>query len=526
MKRATALIAVTLVVACMAVLLTRPQPSTVPLPVPAESLHSERGNAFDLVPVTLESLPTPVADTLVEPRSSQTDEGEIIEGNVRERNGRGLSDVLVSVGIETLVDPDVSPSPRPPDTTITDREGYYRVVGLGGIETVRLTFSHAEYATESLKSIPVGMTDADVVMANMKALVRGRVVDAHSMNPVQDFTIRVWDYETREIAHSASPSGRGMMTGRMRFMGGRRFGGGTPIGEERTESLHSETGEFELLTDHQGRGFVSFIVNADGYAPEQGRADVKVGELTDGVEVRIVPEGVVRGIVVAAADGRPIAGAEVYLFSSPSAHPFYALTNEDGSYAIKALKKGEYALKVTHTDFAPASVDVSVREGQETEVTVEMEQGGAIAGQVRLDGEPFEGAHLEIRPPGRLPGEERKARSDSDGRYRLHGLVSGEHQLRVRVQEQRQRVYVVTEDDRVAEQDFEFESGTGVIEGYVTMNGVPVDGVSLGAMHPSKFPQLEQRWAPTNEQGFYRFEGLAPGEYLVMLEFARGASAW
>jgi hypothetical protein len=52
-------------------------------------------------------------------------------------------------------------------------------------------------------------------------------------------------------------------------------------------------------------------------------------------------------------------------------HPFYAVTNERGEFALENVPPGTYTLKVWHESLAAVKKDVAVSDGV-TAVTVEM----------------------------------------------------------------------------------------------------------------------------------------------------------
>jgi hypothetical protein len=51
-------------------------------------------------------------------------------------------------------------------------------------------------------------------------------------------------------------------------------------------------------------------------------------------------------------------------YISVLAHPFFSLTNEDGSYEIKALPDGEYEVEAVHSQLKSATGKVSVKDGR------------------------------------------------------------------------------------------------------------------------------------------------------------------
>ena len=51
-------------------------------------------------------------------------------------------------------------------------------------------------------------------------------------------------------------------------------------------------------------------------------------------------------------------------YISVLAHPFFAVTKEDGSYEIRALPDGEYDVEAVHSQLESATGKVSVKDGR------------------------------------------------------------------------------------------------------------------------------------------------------------------
>jgi len=346
----------------------------------------------------------------------------------------------------------------------------------------RLDLYHQEYGQADLAGIPVGTTDADVVMMR-DGSVAGVVMDAATGNPIRDFKVS-W------------------------------------------RSFSSESGEFLLEDVRPGR--VMLWASAEGYAPE-GISDIVVesGEVTDGIEFRLSQGHVVRGRTVASLDSHPVAGATVFLGGIPplksiGARMFRPITAADGSFVLKGLAAGEHAVGVRHPDFAPTTVTVEVPEDGETQLTIALTMGGTVAGYVSEEGVAVVGAEVNVMHRERSEGED--VTTDADGYYEARKLQPGMYDVRVtvgssgevrpaqRTQAARLEVY----EDLVTEQHFEFATGTAAIEGYVTHDGEFVNSrraeVSLSVVSDAGMTKVT---CPVEETGFYRIAGLPAGAYEV-----------
>lgn len=73
--------------------------------------------------------------------------------------------------------------------------------------------------------------------------------------------------------------------------------------------------------------------------------------------------------------GRPVAQARVYFMSGPVALPDIAmLTDEEGVFALSAPSEGTYQIGIAASNFAPTSVMVTVKGGQEVKLKLMLDK--------------------------------------------------------------------------------------------------------------------------------------------------------
>ena len=405
-----------------------------------------------------------------------------IEGSVRDQKGNPVRGVYVSAMGRTGRSEDAE----------TDDLGHYRVEALTD-DTVQIRFFHQSYGTVFLDDVSVGTTDADVVMAP-RGSISGTVMDAATGDPVREYRITV-EVETQRGTYGPGAG----------------------------ETFLSETGEF--VVENIELGTATITVLAEGYAPQElSDIPVESGRETSGHEFHLSQGNVLRGLVIATSDSGPVSGAGIYLGLLPR-YPWEeqrglkAVTADDGSFLLRDLAAGEHALWVKHPDFAPTSLGVTVQEDRETLVTVGLGAGGTIAGYVIEDSLAASGAQVVLR------GEDefhRFTSTDADGYYELVKLPPGTYQVSATpawVKEAgayapRHSASVEVEKDCVTEKDFEFRSGTGVIQGYVALNGERVRGGSVTASSFSD-PGQTAGTSRVGEAGFYTIDGLPPDSYKV-----------
>ena len=191
---------------------------------------------------------------------------------------------------------------------------------------------------------------------------------------------------------------------------------------------------------------------------------VDVGEsVVENIDFDMIPivagTGAIVGAIRSDDDGRAVGGANVYAFDpdQPSRYG-HAVSADDGSYMISALKSGRYIVQVYADGFLPefyddaASYEAATRvEVEEPEtvsgVDVSLSEGGTISGIVRdEDGSPLAGVFVWatvpyadssiVGPDGQIEGEDPAISSwygygygvsNDDGSYRIEGLTSGEY---------------------------------------------------------------------------------------------------
>jgi hypothetical protein len=225
-------------------------------------------------------------------------------------------------------------------------------------------------------------------------------------------------------------------------------------------SFYSGTGDFLLEKVHPGTA--TLIASAPRYAPQEvSDVAVKGGQVTSGIEFRLLPGSTISGVVVSAADSRPVAGADIQLSTvigrEYGADPdMKAITAEDGSFQLDDVGLGEQTVEVKHPDFVPASVTVTVREGIEAQVTIRLGLGGMIAGYVTANGEPSVGARIQLTDPEEII---RFTETDDSGYYEFRDLSTGTYELLVTNFQARpgfQNASVDVLERHITEKSFEF----------------------------------------------------------------------
>lgn len=298
-------------------------------------------------------------------------------------------------------------------------------------------------------------------------------------------------------------------------------------------------GRFRLMVP--GENVVSVVVRADGYTELVKGLRIAAAS---SVSLRIIPGGVLRG-VVRAADGLPAESARVYaipadapetLLQSPdntvlgSGHRWEsikAIADASGAYEISGLALGGvYLLRAVKKGHAP-SKDLKIHPTQEVPVLfrdlVLGQLGGAVLRVVTPEGRPPADATGFLDWGQGFP---HKIAPEEPGIFRFTELVPGRHSLRVE-----------TTDHPIAVAAFDVVAGRTVeatvrLEAGATISGVVVDdrgnalaGVKVRAERPyaKKYRDLSESEGSTttDAEGHFQIGGLRPGPH-ALFHHAKG----
>ena len=273
--------------------------------------------------------------------------------------------------------------------------------------------------------------------------------------------------------------------------------------------------------------------------------DIEELEAQDGVldagDIALRRGGVLRGRVVDAPSGKPIAGAYVRalggieqilaVFASVGTR-----TGRDGSYELRGVPLGAHEVFVLHPDYMPSipirkletmfddKPGISLFKGGESEARrdVRLEPAATIRGVVRApDGSPVAGAWVRIKgasdEDSLLLGEfHRAAVSETNGRFLLRGIGPAES---VRV--------LAKHADHRASAPKAARAGEDItltlvdaprLEGLVVdAEGVAVTGVQIRTRRGTD-ENYGQTVAVTGDRGRFSLRGLEPGRLQLRFE--------
>ncbi|MCP3859975.1 MAG: carboxypeptidase regulatory-like domain-containing protein, partial [Phycisphaeraceae bacterium] len=129
--------------------------------------------------------------------------------------------------------------------------------------------------------------------------------------------------------------------------------------------------------------------------------EIREGEEPAPVTITLNPGASISGTILT-PEGMPAKGARLravpQLTGGVRSNQVYAQVDAEGRFLIRPVRPGDYILYATHARWSPAQELVSVSEGSDINVTINLLMGGSVRLAVRdLDGRPVVGATVHLR---------------------------------------------------------------------------------------------------------------------------------
>jgi hypothetical protein len=243
-------------------------------------------------------------------------------------------------------------------------------------------------------------------------------------------------------------------------------------------------------------------ITRSGYKPASTESPLEDGK-TAQIEVALVGDGVLRGLVLDALTALPIADAQI----EAKALSARTRSGPDGRFELTGLRSGSVDIEVTAKDAEPARLTREIVSGKPSDVAVQLSGKLTLAGQVRhvLTGQPLADATVQ------LAGGKARAKTDAEGRFRFDKLRSGDVTVDVTAEGFRPRKLTAAVGESSPELQIVL-GGPAVLTGRITDKltgaGVAEADVSLANTKAN---------VRTDAQGQYRLENLfgGPAEVVV-----------
>ncbi|MEE9393354.1 MAG: carboxypeptidase-like regulatory domain-containing protein [Planctomycetota bacterium] len=358
----------------------------------------------------------------VAPLSFVLETGAVIRGRVVDQDGMPIASVVISAEPIRRRTNNVPAGNYPP--VKSDENGEFVMEGLlDGM--YRLACYKKGFGSSRRQNAKTG---AEAVQIEMKRrpVVRGRIVDAESGQPIKKFSVVLGRSENLIFTSNQS-----------------------------TQRFESEDGSFEF-SDLVLKGEFYLFAEARGYA--WSRSDLiltSAEEDIDGILISLIRGAKVRGRITNTA-GKPIAGAQVELIprqqqQSGDAGMFLGLiqaslrtakrrarTNDKGEYEFENVHAGSFVTKARHSKFAAGEHEELIFVDGKSDARMpdlQLMQGGTLKGIVlEKDGKSGADCLIQISPKAGFGGGGKgsySTRSDAQGRFIVKSIRPGIYNVQV-----------------------------------------------------------------------------------------------
>lgn len=289
-------------------------------------------------------------------------------------------------------------------------------------------------------------------------------------------------------------------------------------------------GEKETTTDAAGRfrlaglpaGSVKLAARAPGLLPVvlETAIDLAPGQARRGLDLVFREGGAIAG-VVRGPGGAGVARAKIQVLVKDLFKPLEAEADGAGAFRVAGLAAGEVTVRVEAAGFARGEARATLAEGEERrDFDLLLEPAAAIAGEVRgPTGELVGRVLLLVQADGRAPvaGE-----SGPDGRFRVDGLGSGAAVLLARhpsYPEGRLALAAIAPGERREGVIVRLDAGAALEGRALSRDGRGIPGARIDAYR--RDGDLHRRGV-AREDGAFRVDGLAPGDWEIALRLRAG----
>ncbi len=305
-----------------------------------------------------------------------------------------------------------------------------------------------------------------------------------------------------------------------------------------------ETGAFEV--DDAPTGRVSVSAKARGFAPSADQSfDLRPGDSLTGVALKLRRGGRITGLLLS-THGEPVAGRKIQVdVGQWSLLDRSTRTDEAGAFVFENLPPGTYGVNASLSDeerralerdqdqaakwSAQKHATVVVEDDETVHVVLGAASDNAIlvTGVITRSGEPVDAAQVWVSPVGsRGRQQSRSASTAADGSYELVLDGPGEYAFSVSGEQRTQRSHIETIPDAETHR-VDIDLPAGSIAGRVFgPDGEPLEEVAVTLSASEAIAETRSfgvsGWQQTEEDGSFRFEGVAPGEYVI----TGGNSLW
>lgn len=186
-------------------------------------------------------------------------------------------------------------------------------------------------------------------------------------------------------------------------------------------SVTAADGSFEMVATSPD---VEVQAAAEGYSTDRFKARAPFHGLT----LVLGPEALLRGRVVDASTGEPVAGVPVTVEAFPAAdeRPRRGVSDQQGEFRVSGLRGGRYySVAAANGEWGGAQSWASLAVGEQSDsVLLRVHPATSLQATVSRGVRPCAGASVALMGPVGAAAE-----SDSDGRVSIEGLLPGRYEV-------------------------------------------------------------------------------------------------
>jgi protocatechuate 3,4-dioxygenase beta subunit len=378
------------------------------------------------------------------------------------------------------------------DPLRTDADGLFRISDLTPEETLNLLVKHEGFTQRHVRGVRAPSEEPLEIVLEPAGRISGRVLD-EAGSPVE----HAYVFAQREEVTA-------------------RFDGAPSY------SSSDENGNFTL--DDVAPGDVSVQVRAEGFQSLTRRGlRITAGEELRDLTLRLSRGATVEGRVFG-ADGEPLAGATVRALSSSQNAPGFdsrsANTDTEGRYRLGGLPFTHLTFAAEDENHVRAVRDLDLAPG-DNRLDFRLEAGLSVSGRVvNAGGEPVLAAQVHLSTTG-VHWSPEGTDTDADGAFTLRGVQPGTYRLTATkdgyAAAVREGLAVTAPVQGI---ELVLERGAAIV-GHVL--GADLDELSkLRLMAVSASAAGMPLFGNVDYEGNYRIEGVAPGNWRVMVMLDQG----
>ena len=364
--------------------------------------------------------------------------------------------------------------------------------------------------------------------------IEGTITDADSGDPIADARIDVsgQDYYNTNIDPTTYTDAEGYF---------QVVGLDSAI--ENAETMTPVPGNYELKVSVGGRPVMYYP--GVYFGADQEFVEALRDEVTSGVDLAIPSGGQISGTVYD-SQGTAVTGGTVYVrHATETWIQANTTVDADGTYLATGLAPGDYTVQTTSSGWASQVLadTVVVLEGTLTAgVDVALAEEAILSGIVTAGGVPLES--VSIRAMAVLGGLSTSTTTDENGEFQAEALGEGEHRLYLQPPDDRYITGYLCGDDLCASpmdgDVFALAHGVQTAVGTIALPEAAVltgriteanTGRPLGRIYVTAMAVEDgsTKLKTTDEEGVYRFGGMAAGAFQLMAEpyrYCLGDPGW